>query len=138
MTELPPVDLTDREDVENELEQAIDDSIDMDWTARDGARAIQRWLDDHGFVIVPVAPIRETAELLRSYERHHRDEAAKEEARAEHSLQAEQRLTKAQHNAEAAAKLEALLGGDLAQTVTVRGVERDVREFDPPQDNSRG
>lgn len=47
--------------------------------------------------------IRETAELLRSYERHHREIAAKTGARTGRDI-------KAQRNADAAARLESLLG----------------------------
>ena len=35
-----------REDLEDLLSDAIDDSIDMDWTGRCGARAIIRRLED--------------------------------------------------------------------------------------------
>lgn len=50
------------------------------------------------------AALKETAELLRSYERHHREIATRTGARTG-------RDEKAQRNADAAAKLEALLAG---------------------------
>jgi hypothetical protein len=91
--------------------------------------------------------IRETAELLRSYELHHREEALA--ARSCESQIARSR--KAARNADAAARLEALLeradsdqeerdynGGytiaeeamGASRIVRVRGEARDVAEFD--------
>lgn len=43
----------EREDIEDLMADAISDSMDMDWTARDGARAVQSELDRNGLSVVP-------------------------------------------------------------------------------------
>ncbi len=40
----------DRQDLEDRITDAISDSFDMDWTARDGARAVVKALEDEGIV----------------------------------------------------------------------------------------
>lgn len=102
--------------------------------------------------------IRETAWLLRQYEKHHREAVTTAATALEHS----QRIHKADRNAQAAQRLEQLLehpgvgqhgtlsevalasrrsieegarivGVDEASgSVMVRGEQRDVEEFDPP------
>lgn len=93
------------------------------------------------FETMPVgtrAAIQDAAQLFRSYERHHRENAGYKDREQvqqfskspDETRRAISRLAKAQRNAEAAAKLEALL--DEPETVRVRGELRDVREFDSP------
>lgn len=41
-------------DLEDLMADAINDSLDMDWNGRDGARAVMRALADEGLVIVRV------------------------------------------------------------------------------------
>lgn len=41
------------EELEDLIADAITDSLDMDWTSRDGARFVLRELADHGLHIVP-------------------------------------------------------------------------------------
>lgn len=40
----------DREELTDLIQQAISDSLDMDWTSRDGARAVVRALQEAGIV----------------------------------------------------------------------------------------
>lgn len=55
MSTLPPW-TDDPQDIEDLIEQSIADSMDMDWTARTGARAVIRDLALEGFKIVKVEP----------------------------------------------------------------------------------
>lgn len=48
--------VTPAQEIEDLIADAISDSFDMDWTARDGARAVMRWLADEGMAIVEVPP----------------------------------------------------------------------------------
>lgn len=106
------VDLRDREDLEDELEQVISDSIDMDWAARTGARAVLSWLDDHGFAIVPVEQVRSVAAILRRYESEHKARAERAERDKRPHLVVE-RYEKATRDAEAAQRLEGLFHHDV-------------------------
>ena len=49
-------DQTLSQDLEDLLTDAINDSLDMDWTGRDGARAIIRMLAEEGLAVVEVPP----------------------------------------------------------------------------------
>lgn len=42
--------MTDRDDLLDLIQQAISDSLDADWTSRDGARAVVDALQDAGIV----------------------------------------------------------------------------------------
>lgn len=55
----------DPQELEDMLDEAIGDSIDMDWTSRIGAKAIMRWLEKDGLQIVSKA---ETAWLIEMVE----------------------------------------------------------------------
>lgn len=48
MTVIPPLDIHDEMDLEDFIAEAIDDSMDMDWSSRWGARAILRNLKEEG------------------------------------------------------------------------------------------
>ncbi len=43
-----PAEVLDWSDLEDEIAEAITDSMDMDWTSRDGARAVVRLLKKLG------------------------------------------------------------------------------------------
>lgn len=48
--------VTTAQEIEDLLAEAINDSLDVDWNGRDGARAIMRALVDQGMAIVEVPP----------------------------------------------------------------------------------
>lgn len=45
-----PPEVIDWSDIENDIADAISDSMDMDWTSRDGARAVVAYLKNIGTV----------------------------------------------------------------------------------------
>lgn len=47
------------EELEDWLADAIDDSLDMDWTGRVGARSIMRQMEEAGFVMVKADPFQQ-------------------------------------------------------------------------------
>lgn len=73
-TKTEPV--SDHQDIEDLIADAIGDSIDMDWTSRDGAKAVVKALEEEGLTISahPEAPKAEqepVAWRYRSAERPH-------------------------------------------------------------------
>ena len=48
--------VTTAQEIEDLLAEAINDSLDVDWTGRDGARAVMQALVDQGMAIVEVPP----------------------------------------------------------------------------------
>ena len=50
------MDVDDEDDLEDMIDEAISDSLDVDWTSRDGAKAVLRALEEAGFVVIKPAP----------------------------------------------------------------------------------